>query len=135
MYLAILNKKQKQAFLAFAYCMATSDGVYSEEEQLFMQSYCDEMKIPLDLEGLQRSAEEAIQELDAVCDLRAKKICIFEAIGLAACDQNYDENERALIRQAMMSLGIDEGFDAECEKMINEYLEFQNKVNTLVLGT
>ena len=72
--------------------------------------------------------------MQAECGEREKKIVIFEAIGLAMSDGDYDQTEKEFINSTMLKFGIEESFNRECEDVLNEYIEFQNKLNRLVIG-
>ena len=39
MYLALLNEEKKKLFLDLSYCIASADGVYSDDEKLMISSY------------------------------------------------------------------------------------------------
>lgn len=134
MYLGILNKEQKQLFLEFAYHLASIDGEYSDSEKQIMESYCHEMKESFNTDDVQKSIEEVINKIQVECGEREKKIVIFEAIGLAMSDGNYDETEKEFIYSTMLKFGLEESFNRECENVLNEYIEFQNKLNNLVIG-
>lgn len=134
MYLAILNNKQKQLFLEFAYYLAAIDGDYSDSEKLMMESYCHEMRVSFNIDELGKSIDDVINEMQAECGEREKKIVIFEAIGLAMSDGDYDQTEKEFINSTMLKFGIEESFNRECEDVLNEYIEFQNKLNRLVIG-
>lgn len=134
MYLAMFDEKQKQLFLGLAYHLASIDGDYSEEEKGMMESYCHEMKINFDLEKLNKSIENIVEEIKVEFGEREKKIVIFEATGLAMADNNYDKTEREFIHSIMIDFGIEETFDQKCETVINEYIEFQNKLNRMIIG-
>lgn len=133
MYLAQLTENQKQLFLGLAYCIASADGNYSDDEKRIMESYCAEMNIAADLNNLLTNPDEIIAQIKADCGKVARKIIIFELIGLAMVDSNYDDAERTIIDTAMDKLEINKSFGSQCEKILNEYIEFQSKINDLVL--
>lgn len=133
MYLSILNNEEKALFLGLAYKMATSDGEYSVEEQATISDYCLEMQIPFDESTTVKSIDNIISELNTKSDVRVKKIVVFEAIGLAMADNNYDEGERNIVNQMISAFDLDSEFSIECEQVIKEYISFQNRINKLVL--
>ena len=134
MYLAQLTENQKRLFLGLAYHIASADGNYSDDENLMIKSYCAEMNIEFDLNNLSAQPDEIIARIKAECEEKSRKIIIFELIGLALVDHNYDDAERTIINTAMDRLDINKSFGVQCEKLLNEYIEFQNKINALVLG-
>lgn len=62
-----------------------------------------------------------------------KKIIIFETIGLALVDGNYDKTERTIIEQMAKTFEIKESYTKECEQLLEEYLKLQNRINQTVL--
>lgn len=134
MYLANLNHENKKLFLELAYHLASSDGDYSESEQAMISCYCDEMHLPSDFKPHTKSVDDVISRLNILCTDTEKKIIIFEAIGLALADSNYDKSERAIVSQMCTVFGLEESFSGDCERILNEYIQFQNRVNKIVLG-
>ncbi|MBU5488794.1 hypothetical protein KQI77_11710 [Clostridium sp. MSJ-8] len=134
MYLSILTSEEKRMFLGLAYDLATSDGDYSAEEQVAIQGYCHEMQMEFDKKTMVKPIDEIIRKFSQKSDLKTKKIIVFEAVGLAMADNNYDDNERAIILDMENKFGLDKSFGDECEKVIGEYISFQNRMNNLVIG-
>lgn len=134
MYLSILTNAEKKLFLGLAYDLALSDGDYSAEEQATIQGYCREMQMEFDEKTMVKPIDDIIQAFGKESDQKTKKIVVFESIGLAMADNNYDDNERAIVSNMERTFGIDESFGVECEKVINEYISFQNRINNLVIG-
>ena len=64
---------------------------------------------------------------------KEKKIIIFETIGLALVDGNYDKTERTIIEQMAKTFEIKESYTKECEQLLEEYLKLQNRINQTVL--
>ncbi len=94
MYLGILENKNKELFLNLAYNLALSDGDYSEDEEMMIKSYCNEMQIELDMKNINRSIDSTIKEMSEECNIRDKKIIVFESIGLSMSDGCYCEEEK-----------------------------------------
>jgi tellurite resistance protein len=134
MYLAILSAEEKELFLELAYNLATSDGIYSDEEKEYMRCYCHEMQCEFNENMIVRSVKQIIERYNEISDLKGKKIIVFEAIGLAMADGNFDEGERNILIGIENEFCIEKGFVDKCEKVINEYISFQSKINNLVLG-
>lgn len=133
MYLSYLNEKQKYLFLEFAYCLAVSDGDYSIEEENLMNAYCDEMSIIFDLNKItDKSPEKIIEKINFECNQQEKKIFIFEALGLVLSDLNYTESEKQIIDIALNKFGLKENFKNDCENIIREYMNLQNRINNLI---
>ena len=134
MYLGLLNEKEKKMFLDFAQYVSASDGNVGVEETETLKAYCVEMNISTQFEKPIKTVDNVIEEINSLCDDRSKKIIIFELIGLALSDNSYDIAEKNLINSAIESFNMDKNYIQECEKIISEYISFQNRVNALILG-
>lgn len=133
MYLSMLSTEQKKLFLDLAYGLASIDGDYSLSEKKMIAAYCDEMKIEFDEGAERKPIDEIIDLMSSLYNIHEKKIVVFELIGLAMSDNNYDESERALINNMLDKFKLKHSFADECENIINEYIVFQNKINKIVL--
>ena len=134
MYLSLLKEEQKGVFLELAYEMAFLDNEFSEKEQLMIESYCNEMGMEIPPVIRARSMAELIETIKEAWEEREKKIVLFEIIGLAMIDSNYDEEERKSIVAMTEIFGLTDEFRDECEILLKEYVEMQSRMNTLILG-
>jgi len=134
MYLTLLNEKEKEAFLGLAYNLAAADGNYSDEEKDVISGYCEEMQYKFDEKSMVKSTDTLLNMVNANSSEKTKKIIIFELVGLAMADNNYDEDERALISLMEKKFSIDIGYANKCEEELNKYIEFQQKLNQIVIG-
>lgn len=135
MYLTLLNKKEQDLFLDMAFELVFSDGEYTKEEKQMVSDYCDEMKIPLrEAKEDDKTIEDILSIIKQNSDKRVQKIIIFELIGLAMADGNYDDKERAMILNMEKVFEIELEFAEECEKILMEYIKFQERINELVLN-
>ena len=134
MYLVRLNKEQKNLFLELAHCLASIDGNFSDTERVMIMAYCNEMQIEFNPGIKVRAINEIIDLLAKECGELERKIIIFEAIGLAMIDSNYDELERKLITSIIDAFEFEYDFGKECEALLSDYIELQNRINGLVLG-
>ena len=91
-------------------------------------------QMEFDEKTMVRPIDEIINGFTQKSNLKTKKIVVFEVIGLAMADNNYDDNERAIISDMENKFGLDKSYGEECEKVIGEYISFQNRINNLVLG-
>lgn len=133
MYLALLKEIEKEAFLGMAYHLTVADGTYSESEKNMMNGYCQELQYSFDEETKVKPIDTLIQFISLNSDEKVKKIFIFELIGLALSDGNYDVSEKAIINKMADSFNIKSDFVVNCEQMINQYIDFQYKMNQLIL--
>lgn len=134
MYLANLCDESKKLFLDMAYKMVFVDGEYSDSEKVMMNAYCYEMTIAADEINENISIEELVHKMNSVCLEQEKKVIVFELIGLAMADSNYDAKERELIEQLRCEFGLKQEFCTECEKMIDAYLKLQLSIDKVVIG-
>ena len=134
MYLALLNEEEKISFLGMAYNLATVDGDYSETEKNVINGYCQELQILFDEKTMIKPMGDLINEIAMNSSERTKKIFIFELIGLAITDGNYDNDERQIIAKIESGFGVSSDFADMCESILNEYLAFQNRLNNLIIG-
>lgn len=133
MYLSLLEEEKKRVFLELAYEMAFLDNDFSEKEQLMIESYCNEMQIDVPSVIRARSMADLIETIKEEWEEREKKIVLFEIIGLAMIDGNYDEKERKSIASMTEVFGLRDKFRDECEILLKEYVEMQSRMNILVL--
>ena len=134
MYLALLNENEKVEFLELAYNLATIDGDYSEAEKNMIAGYCQELQIEFDEKAMVNPMDELIKKIAQNSNEKTKKIIIFELIGLAMADENYDNDERKIIANMENEFGVPGNFANTCENILNEYITFQNRINSLVIG-
>lgn len=134
MYLSLLKEEQKGVFLELAYEMAFLDNDFSEQEKFMIESYCNEMRMEVPPVIRARSMAELIETIKEEWEEREKKIVLFEIIGLAMIDSNYDEEERKSIVSMTEIFGLTDEFRDECEILLKEYVEMQSRMNTLILG-
>lgn len=134
MYLDLLSRKEKELFLELAYHISMIDGVYAEEEQKTMQVYYNETGINDFALDKNRSIDTIISEMTNICDIKTKKIIIFESIGLAMCDGSYDDNEKTFLSDLTQKIGLTLDYNNQCELFIKEYVDLQNKINNTVIG-
>lgn len=134
MYLSMLNEKQKEYFLELAYQLALIDNDFSEKERIMIESYCNEMRISVPEVIHARPVDEIIQSMKRECTVLEKKIMVFEIIGLALVDGNYDESEKKVIEEIMRVFELDEPYAKECEEILIEYIEIQKKMNILIMN-
>lgn len=133
MFLSLLNLQQKKLFMSLAYILADSDGDYSDYEKVAIKGYLKEMDIEMPKDQADTNLEYVVDKLNEISSMREKRIIIFEIIGLAMADYNYDDGERKIVKDAMNVFGIDYNYGDYCEKKIAEYLEFQMELSNKVL--
>lgn len=133
MYLSLLGKEEKDSFLRLAYEVALIDGDYGVEEQQMIDVYCNEMQISSSSLDKEASISTIIDFIAKESDIKNKKIMIFEIIGLAMSDSNYDNKEKEFIYELINKFTLEEDFGVKCEDIISEYISFQNKINSIIM--
>ena len=134
MFLALLSGNQKRLFMSLAYDLAISDDDFSENEKMAIKEYSREMEIEMKLEEADKDINHVISEMNNICGEREKKIIVFEIIGLAMADHNYDDGEREIVKKALSIFELEQGFGDYCEKKLSEYFELQEELNSRILG-
>lgn len=134
MFLSFLSTNQKKLFISLAYNLAVSDGDLSENERTAIKSYSMEMGMEFEFEDVNTDIEYVVSELNKLSGIREKKIVIFELIGLAMSDCNYDDGERKIVRKILKIFGLDIEFGVFCEKKLAEYLNLQEELNSKILS-
>lgn len=133
MYLGLLNEEKRELFLDICFCIASADGEYSADEKVLIAAYQKEMNTEYDPMVSKKKEKEIIQLLSTMCTEQEKKIIIFETIGLAQVDGNYDKTERTIIEKMAKTFEIKESYTKECEQLLEEYLKLQSRINQTVL--
>lgn len=132
MYLGMLSSEEKKLFLQLAISIASVDGDYSDVEKAMINSYCLEMGVNNSVENYE-SISSIIERFNTISTEQIKRIVLFETIGLALSDRNYDKNEEKMITDIAKTFNIDIKFVKESKKIVNEYFDFQQRINGLVL--
>lgn len=134
MYLQQLKNDQKNLFMQMAFHLSMIDGDYSEQEQILMKSYAGEMGIKWDEKMITDTLEGVIDKLQKSCGELEKKVIVFEIVGLAMSDGNYDAEERKRIKLICQKFGLKKEYPMLCENCINDYFKIQRRMNQIVEG-
>ena len=134
MYLALLNKEQKEIFLGLAYNLSNIDGDYSSPEQQMIESYCGEMNIEYSDSIAKVELNTIMENINKIFDNKSIRIVLFELIGLAMVDNNFDKSEYAFLNSIQNLFSVDSEFMSKAENYIKKYLELQLNINTLILN-
>lgn len=133
MYLPMLSKREKEMFLELAYNFVNVDGNFSQEERDTISAYCQEAQCTFDERDGIRPIDAIADEINSVSSKRNKQIIIFELVGLAISDGEFDDSERDMINHFSKLVGVESEFSAQCEAKLTQYVDFQMKLNKLVL--
>lgn len=132
MYLSIINETIKPHFLILAKSLCKIDGVYDDKERATISAYCKEMGIA-DTDFSAKDLKETITYLDTNCSKQEKKIIVFELVGLACVNHAFTKDERELIHLASTSFNLSKDYVDDCEKLIQQYFNFQESIDKLVM--
>ena len=130
MYLNRLNEDEKKAFMAFARLVQAADGNISEDEEIMIKGYYHEMN----LFG-EREEKYSVEELINVFNnssIENKKIVIFEAIGLAYADGEYDSSEKELISSVAHGIGITDDVIKDLDDYVLKYIVLVAEINDML---
>lgn len=134
MYLNLLEEKSKKIFLKLVCQLVAADGNYSSEEKMMIAEYCREMQIDFVQEEMKESIHDIIANINSSCDVKEKRIIIFEAIGLAMIDNCYDIREKKIVDKMTDVFELKKEFCDKCETLVNEYISLQKKIGELVIS-
>lgn len=130
MYLNKLNDNEKKAFMAFARLVQGADRKFSEDEEIMIKGYYHEMN----LFG-EREEKFSIEELIDIFNgstIENKKIIIFEAIGLAYADGEYDESEKNTIQRVANGIGITDEIMNKLDDYVLKYIVLVSEINDMI---
>lgn len=131
MFLNQLNQKEKKTFMSLSVHVANSNGILADEEKEMIQEYCREM-------GLDSfNVKDAVPMEDVLTvfkqsDLHIRKIVLFEILGLAYADGEYEDTEDDFIIQFATAIGLNKETVEEQETLLVEYLEILKKIVQIV---
>lgn len=131
MFLNQLNQKEKETFMSLSVHVANSNGILADEEKEMIQEYCREM-------GLDSfNVKDAVPMEDVLTvfkqsDLHIRKIVLFEILGLAYADGEYEDTEDDFIIQFATAIGLNKETVEEQETLLVEYLEILKKIVQIV---
>lgn len=134
MFLSLLNTEQKKLFLSLAYNLAMSDGNFCENERVVMKRYSMEMNMEMNMEDVDKDINRVLSGISDISGVREKKIIIFELVGLAMADYNFDKGEREIVQKALATFGLNHEFGVFCEKKLTEYFNLQEELNAKILS-
>lgn len=131
MFLNQLNPKEKETFMSLSVHVANANGILANEEKEMIQEYCREM-------GLDSFDEKNAVPMEDVLtvfkqsDLHIRKIVLFEILGLAYADGEYEDTEDDFIIQFATAIGLNKETLEEQETLLVEYLEILKKIVQIV---
>ena len=152
MFLKMLNDKCQDDFLKLAIQLCMEDGNFGDKEQEMMYLYGDEIgktgeELTLyyeELKNLEKDGEKSSQRKSRIRSLvenikdnseeRGRKIILFELLGLAYADADCAEEEKGFIQNIKEVVGIEDAFVEKTSRLLESYMELQEKITKHVLG-
>lgn len=152
MFLKMLNDKCQDDFLKLAIQLCMEDGNFGDKEQEMMYLYGDEIgktgeELTLyyeELKKLENDGEKSSQRKSRIRSLvenikdnseeRGRKIILFELLGLAYADADFAEEEKEFIQNIKEVFGIEDAFVEKTSRLLESYMELQEKITKHVLG-
>lgn len=131
MFLNQLNKKEKETFMSLSAHMANANKIIADEEKEMIQEYCREMGL------VSFDIKDAIPMEDVLgvfqqSDLHIRKVVLFEILGLAYADGEYENSEDAFVIQFAKAIGLSKETVEEYETLLLEYLGILKKIVQIV---
>ena len=131
MYLAELNRQQKDLFLELSIHIATSDNDFCGEEKQLIKELCAEMNIAEKYDA-EKSFEETITELTKDSSDREKRIIMLELTGVIMCDSKCTDGERQMLGKIADAFGIDRLEIDPFIEVVRELYNTYEKINALL---
>lgn len=132
MFLHLLTDNEKEAFIDLARLAAASNGYVSEEEDIMIEQYCEEMGISLPISHA-RTLEDVISCF-ADSDAMSRKVVLFEIIGLLFSDGNFDEKEMSFIEKIADSLSVEKEQVREMMELTGRYINVLQDILCIIEG-
>ena len=130
MFLHLLVDKEKDAFIDLARLAACCNGNVSDEEDIMIDQYCDEMGIDIPITHAKTLDDVLAFFKDS--SPQSKKTVVFEIIGLLFSDGDFDENEMRFIRNLAVSLDIPKEQVEEMLELNARYLNILHDILCII---
>ena len=127
MFLHLLVDKEKDAFIDLARLAACCNGNVSDEEDIMIDQYCDEMGIETPITHAKTLDDVLAFFKDS--STQSKKTVVFEIIGLLFSDGNFDRNEMDFITKVAVAFGISK---VQVEEMLELNARYLNILNDIL---
>ena len=103
MFIGSFPLEMREKFLELVYKLAHVDGEYAEEEAELVRSY----QVELGIEYIKETGDiEELVDFFAAQDETARKICLFELLGVVKADGVVSAEETELIDKVQSAFGL-----------------------------
>lgn len=131
MYLSKLTGIQKELVLDLCINASNANGIFSSEEQNYINQYAEEMNIPVRFES-SNSNDEAVKKLVEVSSPSELRGIGVELIALLLSDNSYDDDEKEYMIRIGESFGISEIILDDIAEKISELFDIYSRLNSIV---
>ena len=132
MFLAFLNKEQKELFRDMCIFMAASDDDFADSEKKLLRDYCTEMNIEYSENTITSTYDEAIKKIAEISNEKERRAIGFELMGMVMADRVYEPEEREYVVKYSNSSGISmDDFDKMVD-LVNEIYDMNEKIKQIV---
>jgi tellurite resistance protein len=130
MFLHLLVDKEKEAFIDLARLAAGCNNDITDEQEIMLEQYCDEMGISFPMSHA-KSLDEII-DFFKESSYQNRKMVVFEIIGLLFSDGNFDENEMAFVKKMAIALGVSKETVEEMFELNTRYLAILHDILCII---
>ncbi len=132
MYLHMLEKDEKTAFLSFARHLARiDDDQIDDRERYTIQYMCAEMGVDPATESPAFNAEDVA---NVFLRDEARRILILEGLGVSFANGAMESHQRELIASLAAKFGLADDFVARGEAVIQKQIEVMQEFDDLIGG-
>ena len=98
MFLSMLNDQQKLLFRELCLYIVYADGIYTDDEELLVKSYCYEMKIEYTPNKQSKDYASTVNQIVKISTDYEKRLIGFELMGVVYADGEFQDEECDLIK-------------------------------------
>lgn len=110
MFLATLNKNEKEQFLSLAVAVIKADGVVEEAEKEMLNAYATEMQVNLSNITIKDDVENVISSLANSSTETTQRAIFVELLALAFADGDYAAEEKEVVQKVAQGFGLKADF-------------------------
>ena len=113
-------------------------GLSGIEKYKGSAAYTEELK-KLEKDGEKSSQRQSrirslVENIKDNSEERGRKIILFELLGMAYADSDFAEEEKEFIQSIKEAFGIEDAFVEKTSRLLESYMELQEKITKHVLG-
>lgn len=126
MFLSVLDREEKDAFMNLLYNVAKIDGNFTETEQAYINAYSVEMGLDMAGEDAYVNTNEELIEQLSSSSKRNQKVIYIELIGLMLTDGMH-KKEKSFLDVLAKGFSITEDETAEIIKWVEDITPLYSK--------